>query len=228
MEYKIKGEAFQVVDITIHDDEKIYCEKGAMLYMSDGMNFETEVYGGVIRGLKRTFIKESFFMSIFSLKDGFSTGTVGFNGDTLGKIIPIDVSKAPIIAHKESFLCAESTVKLDVAFTKNVGAGLFGKEGFTFVHLSGTGMAFLKVSGDLIERDLKQGEKIYVNRGLIVGFTEGITYDVELIRRVKTLIFGGEGIFLSTLTGPGHVILQTFDNNRFTKSVKKTIAEERA
>lgn len=208
MNYEIIGDTFQMVKIEICSEESVYCEAGSMIFMDDNIKLMTTVYGGIIRGIKRAFIKESFFMNEFKVNNGCGTVTIGSN--SIGKIIPITLGR-PHILQKRAFLCAEGSVRLDIAFTKKLGAGLFGKEGFVFQHLSGRGVAFAKVSGDYVCICLEKGEKIFVDTGMIAAFEDTVSYDVELIRHPKTILFGKEGLFLSTLTGPGNVYLNSMD-----------------
>jgi len=221
MQYAIEGDNFQVLDVTLAGDEMMYSEAGALIYMSDNVVFVTDVWGGYAKGLKRTFIKESFFMNQFTLQNPDEPGHIGFGGHIMGKIIPMQImDQRRYVLQKGAFLCAEKSVNLDIAFIQKIGAGIFGGEGFVFQHLSGKGTAFIKASGDLKHIHLDKGERIRIDTGLVVGFEESVKYNITRIKGMRAMLFGGEGMFLTTLEGEGDVILQTFNMKRFKKNLK--------
>ncbi len=206
MEHEIIGDNLQMVVVKLSSNEMAYAEAGAMVYMSQSMQMNTKAKGGLLKGLKRTLAGETFFMTEFTPSgDGF----VAFAGNAPGKIRPIELKGNEFLVQKDAFLCAENSVDLDIAFTKKLGAGLFGGEGFILEKLSGNGTAFIHACGDFVEMNLAPGEVIKVDTGSVVGFDSTVGYDITRAGNVKSMVFGGEGIFLTTLTGPGHIILQS-------------------
>ena len=190
----------------LSSDEMVYAEAGAMIYMSQNMQMNTKAKGGILKGLKRTLTGESFFMTEFQ-PDG--EGFVAFAGNVPGRIRPIEIKGREFLTQKDAFLCAQKGIDLDIAFTKKLGAGIFGGEGFILERLSGDGIAFIHACGDFVDMDLTEGEVIKVDTGSVVGFDSSVKYDITRSGNVKSMVFGGEGIFLTTLTGPGHILLQS-------------------
>ncbi|VUT23967.1 MAG: hypothetical protein MASP_00271 [Candidatus Methanolliviera sp. GoM_asphalt] len=207
MKYEIIGDNLQMVVVNISASEMVYGEAGAMIYMSDNMGMNAEVKGGLLKGIKRKFAGETFFMTEFRPNGG--DGFVAFAGNAPGRIKPITISGNEFFAQKDAFLCAQDGIDLDIAFTKKLGAGLFGGEGFILERLGGSGTAFIHACGDFVEMDLSQGEVVKVDTGSVVGFDSTVDYGIERAGNAKSMIFGGEGIFLTTLRGPGHIILQS-------------------
>ena len=217
MQYEIIGDNLQMVRLQIRPGERVFAEAGTMVNMSGSMQLQTTVQGGLLSGLKRMVSGESFFMTGFSPEGG--EGYVSFAGSVPGKIFPVRLTGTDFIAQKEAFLCAEDGVCLDIAFTKKIRAGLFGGEGFVLQRLSGTGMAFLHCCGDILETTLAPGEVMKVETGLVVGFEASVTYSIALAGGVRTVFFGGEGLFLTTLTGPGRVVVQSMDPAKLAASL---------
>jgi uncharacterized protein (TIGR00266 family) len=209
MRYEITGDNLQMVTVRLAPGESIYAEAGAMVNMSGNMEMQTTAKGGLFSGLKRMVAGESFFMTEFSSNG--SEGFVSFAGTVPGKIFPVALNGGEFIAQKDSLLCAEPGIDLDIAFTKKIRSGIFGGEGFILERLSGTGTAFLHCCGDIMEMNLQPGEVVKVETGLVVGFDSNVTYSIALAGGVRTVLFGGEGLFLTTLTGPGKVVLQSMD-----------------
>ncbi|MCD6455330.1 MAG: TIGR00266 family protein [Methanophagales archaeon] len=206
MKYEIVGDNLQMVVTKVSSGEKVYGEAGAMVYMSDNIEMNAKAKGGFLKGLKRKFAGETFFLTEFtSSGDGF----VAFAGNAPGRIKAIELKGNEFLAQKDAFLCAQEGVDLDMAFAKKLGAGLFGGEGFILERLSGNGTAFIHACGDFVEMDLVAGEVVKVDTGSVVGFDSTVGYDITMAGNVKSMLFGGEGIFLTTLKGPGHVILQS-------------------
>ncbi|MDF2956063.1 TIGR00266 family protein [Candidatus Alkanophaga liquidiphilum] len=209
MEYKIIGDNLQVVEIMLGAGEGVYAEAGAMVYMSGNVKMEAKAKGGFLKGLKRKLVGETFFLTEFSTSGG--PGVVAFAGNAPGTIQPVKISSAErkeFIAQKDAFLCAEDGVDLGITFTKKLGAAIFGGEGFILEKFSGEGLVFLHACGDFIEKELNVGETLKVDTGCIVGFDASVRYDIEFVG-VKSALFGGEGVFVATLTGPGRVLLQS-------------------
>jgi uncharacterized protein (TIGR00266 family) len=223
MEYKIHGDNLQFVEINLGRGEEIYAEAGKMFFKTPNVKMESKAMGEGIGGkilgaIKRKIAGESLFTTHFSLIGG-DKGTVAFCGDFPGRIEAIDVSKQAFLAQKDAFLCAEKTVDFSIAFQKKIGAGLFGGEGFILEKFSGTGKVFIHAGGDFFVKDLAPGEKLQVDTGSVVGFEESVNYNIEFVGGIMTALFGGEGLFLTTLTGPGKVILQSMTLSKLRREI---------
>ncbi|MBE0523349.1 MAG: TIGR00266 family protein [Methanosarcinales archaeon] len=207
MKHEITGDNLQLVTLHLNGGETVYAEAGTMNHMTNNIDMEAKAKGGVLKGLKRMVSGESFFITEFTPQgDGF----VAFGGNVPGKIEAIQIAPGKeFMAQRDAFLCAESGVDMDVAFTKKLGAGLFGGEGFILQKYSGQGMVFIHACGDFVVKDLQPGETIKVDTGSVVGFDSTVSYDITRAGGIKTSLFGGEGIFLTKLTGPGKIIIQS-------------------
>ena len=207
MKHEITGDNLQLVTLHLNGGETVYAEAGTMNHMTNNIDMEAKAKGGVLKGLKRMVSGESFFITEFTAQgDGF----VAFGGNVPGKIEAIQIAPGKeFMAQRDAFLCAESGVDMDVAFTKKLGAGLFGGEGFILQKYSGQGMVFIHACGDFVVKDLQPGETIKVDTGSVVGFDSTVSYDITRAGGIKTSLFGGEGIFLTQLTGPGKIIIQS-------------------
>ena len=207
MEYEITGDNLQLVTLHVQGGETVYAEAGAMNHMSSNMDMQAKAKGGLMKGFKRMVSGESFFITEFTPQgDGF----VAFGGNVPGKIEAIPISSGnEFLAQRDAFLCAENGVDMDVEFTKKLGAGFFGGEGFILQKYSGQGTVFIHACGDFVIKDLQPGETLKVDTGSMVGFESSVQYDITRAGGIKTSLFGGEGIFLTTLTGPGKVIIQS-------------------
>jgi uncharacterized protein (TIGR00266 family) len=210
MKYEIIGDNLQMAKIDLAPGEGVFAEAGSMVNMSGAVTMESQLKGGIISGLKRAVTGESIFLTRFFATD--APGFVSFAGTMPGKIFPVTISPGKEFnAQKSSFLCCEETVDLDIAITNKIRAGLFGGEGFILQRITGSGNVFLHCCGDIIEMNLKPGEVIKVQTGLVVGFEQTVSYDIALVGGITTALFGGEGLFVTTLTGPGKVVLQSMD-----------------
>ena len=210
MKYEIIGDNQQMAKIDLQPGEGIFAEAGSMVNMSGNMVMEAQLKGGILAGLKRAVTGESIFLTRFTSRN--DPGFVSFAGTMTGKIFPVSIVPGKdMIAQKSSFLCCEETVNLDIAFTKKLRAGFFGGEGFILQRMTGTGTAFLHCCGDIIEISLQENEVVKVQTGLVVGFEDTVKYDIALAGGITTALFGGEGLFVTTLTGPGKVVLQSMD-----------------
>ncbi len=208
MKYKISGDNLQIVTLEMTPNELVYAEAGAMVYMSGNMSMEAKARGGLWKGLKRKFMGETFFLTEFRAQGG--DGLVAFAGNAPGTIKAIKVGPGnEFMVQKDAFLCAEHNVDLDLAFQKRLGAGFFGGEGFIIQRLFGKGLVFIHACGDFIEMDLKSGQTMKIDTGSVVGWEPTVAYDIQRAGGIKTSFFGGEGLFLTTLTGPGKVIIQS-------------------
>ncbi len=210
MKYTIIGETFPLIEITLADPDRIYCQSHSIMYLDANAAFSTRVIGGCIKGLKRMFIREPLFLNEISVAEPTTPCVVGIAETGIGKIVPVAITPTTsYLFQKGAFLAAESTVELDIAFTKKIGVGFFGGEGFMFQYLHGNGTAFAKTFGDVHTLRLADGETIRVDTGRIVGFERTINYDIERVKGASSILFSGEGLFFSTLTGPRTVILQS-------------------
>ena len=209
MKYEITGDNLQIVTIHLGEGEMVYAEAGAMNHMSANMRMEAKMKGGLLGGIKRKFSGESLFLTEFTTTG--SSGYVAFAGNVPGRIKPIELHGTEFFAQKDAFLCAESSVNMDIAFTKKLGAGFFGGEGFILERFSGDGTVFIHACGDFVEMDLAEGETVKVDTGSVVGFDATVGYDITRAGGIKTSLFGGEGLFLTALTGPGHIIIQSMN-----------------
>ncbi|HHO57430.1 MAG TPA: TIGR00266 family protein [Thermoplasmatales archaeon] len=208
MKYRIVGNNLQMVIIDMEKGERVYAEAGSMVYMSPNMKMEAKARGGLLKGIGRKLAGETFFLTEFTPENG--NGYVSFAGNAPGTIIPIEIeSGREFIVQKDAFLCAEDGVELSITFQKRLGSMFFGGEGFILEKLSGKGMAFIHACGDMVEIDLKEGESVRVDTGSVVGWDAGVDYTIQMVKGIKTIFFGGEGLFLTTLKGPEKVILQS-------------------
>lgn len=218
VDYEIVGDDFQAVNITLDPGEAVRAEPGAMMYLEPGIHMETNTGGGIISGIKRMVGGESFFITTFDNR-GSGRAKVGFSAAYPGKIMAVDLSKGTILCQRNAYLCSADGIEVSVAFTKRFGAGFFGGEGFILQKLSGDGLAFIHAGGFVIERDLAPGEELRVDTGCIVAFDECVDYDIQRIKGVKSMLFGGEGLFYAVLRGPGKIFIQTTPFSRFADRV---------
>jgi len=212
LEYTIHGDNLQVARLKLKPGQEVFSEAGKMLYKTANVSWESRMTGTglgakLFGALKRKLMGESLFWTYFR-SDG--AGEAGFAGSYPGRIQAFDLAAGrSIIVQRDSFLCAQSSVQVNIEFVKKIGAGFFAGEGFILERLTGPGTALIHGGGDFVEFDLKPGETIQVDTGCVVGFDETVTYDVQMAGGIKTMMFGGEGLFLATLTGPGKAIVQT-------------------
>ena len=217
MQYQIIGQTVPAVEIKMNTGESVYTQSGGMIWQTPGFEMNTNARGGLGKSIGRLFAGESLFMVNYTAKaDNVS---ITFGSTVPGSVVPVDVSAVPLICQKGAFLCAEQSVQLDITFTKRIAAGLFGGEGFILQKLSGSGMAFLEVDGDLVQYELPEGVQLLVDTGNVVAFQETVKYEVETVKGLGNILFGGEGIFLTRLTGPGTIMLQTQSFDEFTRKI---------
>lgn len=220
IEYEIHGDDLQIVEVELDPGEAARGEIGAMMYMDAGIEMQTSTGGGVFKGLKRMFTGESFFISTF-LNTSDRVQKVAFAATYPGKVIPIDLKEegGSFLCQKDAFLAAASGIEIEVAFTKRFGSGLFGGEGFILQRLTGKGLAFMHSGGTSVERKLQAGEKLMVDTGCLVGLSENVDYDIKFVGGFKNALFGGEGLFLAEVTGPGRVYLQSLPFSRLVDRI---------
>ena len=230
LDYELIGDDMQVVEIELDPGETVIAEAGAMNYMEDGIEFEAKMgdgsdpneglMGKLLSVGKRALTGESLFLTHFT-NHGSGKKRVAFAAPYPGKIIPINLKEhgSQILCQKDAFLCAAKGTRVSIAFTKRLGAGFFGGEGFILQKLEGDGMAFAHAGGTVIWRDLQGSETLRVDTGCIVGFTAGIDYAIERAGSLKSMFFGGEGLFLATLRGTGRVYLQSLPFSRMADRI---------
>jgi uncharacterized protein (TIGR00266 family) len=220
IEYQIHGDDMQIVEVELDPGEGVRAEAGAMMYMEDGIEMQTSTGGGLFKGFKRIITGESFFITTF-LYNGRGKGHVAFGAPYPGKIIPLELDKlgGRFLCQKDAFLCAARGIEIEVAFTKKIGAGLFGGEGFILQRLEGHGMAFVHAGGTIIEKDLQPGETLRVDTGCLVAFSPTVNYNIQFVGGFTNALFGGEGIFFATMTGPGTIYLQSLPFSRLADRI---------
>lgn len=212
-QFHVVGDVMQAVVAALQPGQELQAEAGAMLYMAGEVSMDANMKGGLLGGLKRLVVGESLFMARFRASG--AGGQVAFAAPSPGKLRRIDLDGARgWLCQRDSFLCATSGVEIGIAFTKRLGAGVFGGEGFILERLSGRGTAFIHAGGNLVEFDLLPGQSLRIDTGCIVSFEESVGYDIQFVGGFKNALFGGEGLFLATLTGPGKAILQTLPFSR--------------
>lgn len=208
MRYEIKGEPLPVVTCSLENGERMITERGSMSWMSPNMKMETSSNGGVGKALGRMFAGEAIFQNIYTAMGG--SGMIAFASSFPGTIKAYDIAPGhELIVQKSGFLAAEAGVQLSVHFQKKIGSGFFGGEGFIMQRLSGQGTAFIEIDGYAVEYSLQPGQSIVVDTGYLAAMDPTCSMDVQSVPGIKNMVFGGEGIFNTVVTGPGRVILQT-------------------
>lgn len=207
MEYRILGTVMPVVEITLQRGEVLKSQAGAMKWMNESINMSTNMDGGVGGFLKRSLMGESGFLNFFEATK--EDAKIAFGHSFPGNIVAVDVSRQSIICQRRAFLCSTSDVEMEITFQKRLGTGFFGGEGFIMQRLSGSGIAFVEIDGEAIELELKTGEAIKVETGAVGMYESTVTMDIEAVKGFKNVLFGGEGLFLTRLQGPGRVWIQT-------------------
>jgi uncharacterized protein (TIGR00266 family) len=232
VDYKLIGDDLQGVIVTLDPGEAVMAEAGAMMYMQDGIAINTALdpsgqhagfFGKLVGAGKRLLAGESFFITLFG-NTAAARRDVAFAAPVPGKIFVCDLQQwgGELIAQKDGFLCAARGISLDIAFTKRIGAGFFGGEGFILQRFKGDGLVFLHACGALVHMELKPGERLRVDTGCLVALQPSVDYDIQMVPGIKTALFGGEGLFFVQLTGPGRVILQTLPFSRLADKIIST------
>ncbi|MFH1804280.1 MAG: TIGR00266 family protein [Pseudomonadota bacterium] len=227
IDYQIIGSEMQLVEIELDPGEGVRAEAGAMMYMSDGINMQTNTGGGLFSGFKRMLTGESFFITSF-VHEGSGKGHVAFAAPYPGKVIALNLAEfgGSILCQKDGFLCAAAGIDIDIAFSKRIGAGLFGGEGFILQRLSGDGLAFVHAGGTIVRKDLQAGQTLRVDTGSLVALTPGIDYAIKFIGGFRNALFGGEGLFVTTLKGPGTVWLQSLPFARLADRIAAVLPKD--
>jgi uncharacterized protein (TIGR00266 family) len=216
--HEILGDDMQAVVMTLGGGDVVRAEAGALMYMTDAIDMDAKMQGGLLGGLKRKFLAgESLFITYFT---GTAAGAkVAFAGPYPGKIIHVSLSGQPVLCQRDAFLCATGDIEFSIAFTKRLGAGFFGGEGFILQKMEGRGELFIHSGGTIVPFDLKPGERLRVDTGCLVAFDATVEYDIARVGGIKTSLFGGEGLFFAVLTGPGRVWLQTLPFSRLAERI---------
>ena len=213
MKYEIKCTPFPVVECRIDRGESMITEGGSMVWMTPQIDMETSGKGG----FARLFSGENIFRNVYTANA--DNQLIAFGSSFPGRILAIDVSKTAWIMQKRSFLAAESGVNFEITFQKKMGAGFFGGEGFIMQRISGRGIAFVEIDGELIEYTLQPGQQIVVDTGNVAGYEESVKMDIQSVKGMKNKLFGGEGFFNTILTGPGKILLQTMPVSSFAQTI---------
>ena len=224
--HEIIGDDMQAIVMSMGAGDVIRAEAGTLMYMTEGVEMDAKMEGGLLGGLKRKLLAgESLFITYFK---GTSNGSkVAFAGPYPGKIIHIALSGQPVLCQRDAFLCCTGDIDLSIAFTKRLGAGFFGGEGFILQKMEGRGDLFIHSGGTIVPFDLKPGERLRVDTGCLVAFDGGVDYDITRVGGIKTSLFGGEGLFFASLTGPGRVWLQTLPFSRLAERIHSAYGRDR-
>jgi uncharacterized protein (TIGR00266 family) len=208
MKYEVSGTTMQTVAIDLAPGEKIYSQTSTMAWMTDNVQMDTHTGGGLMAGIKRSLSGGGLFVTTFTATQ--KDGHIAFASKFPGSIMPVTLKDGEsLICRKETFLCAEQSVVLDIAWQKRLGAGFFAGEGFILQRVSGPGTVWLDLAGEIVARDLAAGERLLVHAGHIGVQTASVSTDIQMVSGISNFLFGGEGMFLATLTGPGRVWLQS-------------------
>ncbi len=225
LDYTIQGDNLQVARLRLRPGQEIFAEAGKMVYKTPSVQWESRMTGESIGqkiwgAVKRKLMGESLFWTYFRAT---AAGEVGFAGSYPGRIQAFDLQAGQsVLVQRDSFVCAQTPATVNIAFVKKLGAGFFGGEGFILEKITGPGVAFIHAGGDFIEFTLAAGESLQVDTGCIVAFDEGVDYDIQFAGSIKTAIFGGEGLFLATLRGPGRVIIQSMTLEKLRRELAPT------
>ena len=220
MRYEIKGGNFPIVICHLDDGEKMITEKGSMVWMSPNIQMET-TGGGLGKMFSKAFSGESMFQNIYTAR---GSGLITFGSSFPGKIVPLELTPGnDMILQKSAFLASEAGVELSIHFSKKFSAGLFGGEGFIMQRVSGQGMVFVEIDGELVEYELEAGQQILVDTGNVAGFTPSVQMEIKQVPGLKNKLLGGEGLFNTLLTGPGKIWLQTMPISNVAMSIRPYI-----
>jgi uncharacterized protein (TIGR00266 family) len=222
MEYQIHGSVLQSVDVTLSAGESVYTESGGMAWMRGDIEMSTSTRGGLLAGLGRSLAGESLFMTSYRCKSG--TAMVTFTPGVPGSVLAFDLRAGQsLICQKDAFMAAEETVSIEMHFRKRLGSGLFGGEGFILQKITGPGIVFLEIDGDVREYSLTSGETMRIDPGHIALYEPTVDYDISAVRGIKSVLFAGEGLFLATLRGPGKIWLQSMPIPNLAAKIRKYI-----
>ncbi|MFO8082281.1 MAG: TIGR00266 family protein [Armatimonadota bacterium] len=223
MEYEIRGTVMQSVEVSLQRGESVYTEAGGMAWMSANIGMDTNMKGGMMGALKRKMAGESLFMTTYTCEA--DSGFVTFTLEAPGTIIALDLAAGQsMICQRDAFMCAESSVGLDMHVNRKLGAGLFGGEGFILQKVTGPGTAFFEITGETVHYDFEAGQSLKVDPGHLALMDPTVDFDITRIKGVTNVLFGGEGLFLANVTGPGRVWLQTMPLPNLAASLGRFIS----
>lgn len=218
MKYEIKGDSFPVLICTLNTGETMISESGAMSWMSPGINMDTSTGGGLLKGIGRALSGESIFLNYFTANS--DNQQIAFCSSFAGSIIPYEISPGKeLIAQKRAFISGTPGVDINIHFQKKFSAGFFGGEGFILQRFSGNGIVFLEIDGSIMEYDLAPGQSLLIDQGNLAAMEQSVSFDIETIKGLKNVFFGGEGMFIGRLTGPGKVWLQTMPVSKLANMI---------
>lgn len=223
---KIEGSESQIVTVQLEPDQVLRAESGAMMYMTEHVTINTTTGGGLSEGFKRMLTGQNFFVSDYAYTGPpGTTGTVALGTDFPARILRLNVDEygGKLVCQQGALLCCSHTIDIQMEFTKTMTGGFFGGEGFILQALTGKGDVFLKAGGTLIRRDLEDGEELRISSGCLVGFSEGVDYDVQMVKGFQNVIAGGEGLFMTTLKGPGVVWLSGMPQDRMISEIARRV-----
>jgi uncharacterized protein (TIGR00266 family) len=224
--HEIIGDDMQAVILSLGAGDEVRAEAGAMMFMSDSIEMDAKMEGGFLGGLKRKFLAgESFFITHFRAIG--VPGKVAFAGPYPGKIVALDLRNENLLCQKDAFLCAEGNLDISIAFTRKIGAGFFGGEGFILQKIEGIGKLYFHSGGTIVPMTLAAGERLKVDTGCLVALDPTVDYDIVRVGGIKTSLFGGEGLFFAALTGPGRVWLQTLPFSRLADRIHEAYRGDR-
>ncbi|MGD8395519.1 MAG: TIGR00266 family protein [Candidatus Eiseniibacteriota bacterium] len=216
--YELIGDDMQAVVVSLTAGQTVRAEAGSLMFKTAGVSMDARMEGGLLGGLKRKLLAgESFFITNFTCEA--PSGRLAFSAPYPGKILAHELAGDALMCQKDAYLCSLGDIDIDIAFTKRLGAGFFGGEGFILEKLSGQGLVFVHAGGTLLTTDLGAGEALEVDTGCLVAFQPSVDYDIQRVGGVKTTLFGGEGLFFARLTGPGRVFLQTLPFSRLADRI---------
>ena len=222
LEYTIQGDNLQVARVRLQPGQEVYADAGRMVYKTANVQWDTRMTGSslgekLMGAFRRGITGESLFVTYFRAD---TPGEVGFAGHYPGKIQVFNLPPGKaLLAQRDAFLLAQPSVQYNVALVKKLGAGFFGGEGFILEKFTGPGTVFIHAGGDFVDFDLESGQTLHVDAGCIVAFDDTVDYDIQFVGGIKTALFGGEGLFLATLTGPGHVVVQSMTLERLRREI---------
>lgn len=227
MKYEIHGTTMQTVDVWLEAGEAIYTESGGMCWMSDNIEMQTNNKGGLMKGLGRMIAGESLFLTTYTCTKG--KGLVALASEFPGKILSMELKEnESIICQKNAFMCAQESVDLAIHFRKKLAVGLFGGEGFIMQKITGPGIVFLEISGELTEYELKDNQTLKVDQSHLAVMDPGVDFNITRVKGLKNILFSGEGLFLSTVKGPGRVWLQSMPLNKLVAKIASRLPKKRS
>ena len=222
MRYEVRGNVLPSVDVWLEPGESVFTESGGMAWMKGDVRMDTNTRGGLLKGLSRTLAGESLFMTTYTCQSG--TSMVTFTPEAPGRIMAFELQAGQnLICQKDAFMAAQEGVQLEMHFRRRLGAGLFGGEGFILQRVTGPGVVFLEIAGDVREYSLQPSEEMRVDPGHIALYEPTVDYDITTVKGVTNILFGGEGLFLATLKGPGRVWLQSMPLTNLAAKLKQYI-----